>query len=73
MSPSLIIFWSFIIGWTIALVGYIVKNINNREEIIPKKENFLNSLTISLEKLHEQRNEKLYGKDYLKQQNYPQL
>lgn len=73
MTPSLIIFWSFFICWTIALVGYIVKNFNNREEIKPKKENFLSSLTISLEKLQEQRNEKLYGKDYLKQQNYPQL
>lgn len=73
MSPSLIIFWSLIIGWTIAMVGYIVKNIKHREKISQKKENFLNSLTISLEKIQEQRNEKLYGKDYLKQQNYPQL
>lgn len=55
------------------MVGYIVKNIKHREKISQKKENFLNSLTISLEKIQEQRNEKLYGKDYLKQQNYPQL
>jgi hypothetical protein len=55
----------------------MVKSIKNRQ-ISPKKESPLSSLTISLEKLQE--NEKLYGKDYLKQQklsktiqNYPKL
>ena len=72
MKPSLIIISVVLSIWLYCTIYNLIISIKQKKNspkiILPKQ-----PLCFSLEKIQEQRMEKLYGKNYLEHQDYPQL